>query len=313
MGAHRDRDPHGASVPEAAGAAGAGKPARFVRESISELRKVLWPSRNELVTYSIVVIVFVTIMVSIVADPGHRVRQAGAGGVRLSRSPAPPADRLVTTRAREERPCPTTTTSPTATTRPTSTTPWTCRERLAGRPADVAVRRAPARRRRGRVGRRRRRTRTTSTSGWAAPRPTPRPASRPRRPTPTSSPRPRPRPGRGAVDEDEDPVDAMRRVLLTAVRRLVRRALLRRLREQGEDQPREPDPVPRHGGLHLPGRGPDRRTSSRSRTASASRSSARSSPATSWCGWTSTTSRGARCATRPASPVSSAPRPGRRR
>ena len=44
-----------------------GKPARFVRESISELRKVLWPSRNELVTYSIVVIVFVVIMVSLVA------------------------------------------------------------------------------------------------------------------------------------------------------------------------------------------------------------------------------------------------------
>jgi preprotein translocase subunit SecE len=38
-----------------------------VRESISELRKVLWPSRNELVTYSIVVIVFVVIMVAIVA------------------------------------------------------------------------------------------------------------------------------------------------------------------------------------------------------------------------------------------------------
>ncbi len=44
-----------------------GRPTRFVRESISELRKVLWPSRNELVTYSIVVIVFVVIMVSIVA------------------------------------------------------------------------------------------------------------------------------------------------------------------------------------------------------------------------------------------------------
>jgi preprotein translocase subunit SecE len=44
-----------------------GRPARFVRESISELRKVLWPSRNELVTYSIVVIVFVVIMVSLVA------------------------------------------------------------------------------------------------------------------------------------------------------------------------------------------------------------------------------------------------------
>jgi preprotein translocase subunit SecE len=44
-----------------------GKPTRFVRESISELRKVLWPSRHELVTYSIVVIIFVVIMVAIVA------------------------------------------------------------------------------------------------------------------------------------------------------------------------------------------------------------------------------------------------------
>lgn len=40
---------------------------RFVRESVSELRKVLWPSRSELVTYSIVVIVFVVVMVAIVA------------------------------------------------------------------------------------------------------------------------------------------------------------------------------------------------------------------------------------------------------
>jgi len=31
------------------------------------MRKVLWPSRNELVTYTIVVIVFVVIMISIVA------------------------------------------------------------------------------------------------------------------------------------------------------------------------------------------------------------------------------------------------------
>ena len=42
-------------------------PTRFVRESVSEMRKVLWPSRSELVTYSIVVIVFVVIMVAIVA------------------------------------------------------------------------------------------------------------------------------------------------------------------------------------------------------------------------------------------------------
>lgn len=44
-----------------------GAPTRFVRESVSELRKVLWPSRSELVTYSIVVIVFVVVMTAIVA------------------------------------------------------------------------------------------------------------------------------------------------------------------------------------------------------------------------------------------------------
>jgi preprotein translocase subunit SecE len=44
-----------------------GKPARFVRESVSEMRKVLWPSRSELITYGIVVIIFVVIMVAIVA------------------------------------------------------------------------------------------------------------------------------------------------------------------------------------------------------------------------------------------------------
>jgi preprotein translocase subunit SecE len=54
------------AAPRSSGGRG-GRPTRFVRESISELRKVLWPSRNELVTYSIVVIVFVVIMVSIVA------------------------------------------------------------------------------------------------------------------------------------------------------------------------------------------------------------------------------------------------------
>ena len=54
------------AAPRSSGGRG-GRPTRFVRESISELRKVLWPSRNELVTYAIVVIVFVVIMVSIVA------------------------------------------------------------------------------------------------------------------------------------------------------------------------------------------------------------------------------------------------------
>jgi preprotein translocase subunit SecE len=56
------------SSPSSRPAKGRGSlPTRFVRESVSEMRKVLWPSRTELVTYSIVVIVFVVIMVSIVA------------------------------------------------------------------------------------------------------------------------------------------------------------------------------------------------------------------------------------------------------
>ncbi len=44
-----------------------GRPGRYVREIISEMRKVLWPARTELVTYTIVVIIFVVIMVAIVA------------------------------------------------------------------------------------------------------------------------------------------------------------------------------------------------------------------------------------------------------
>jgi preprotein translocase subunit SecE len=55
-----------ASSARASGGRG-GAPMRFVRESVSELRKVLAPSRHELITYSIVVIVFVVIMVSLVA------------------------------------------------------------------------------------------------------------------------------------------------------------------------------------------------------------------------------------------------------
>ena len=40
---------------------------RFFREIIGELRKVIWPTRNELLTYTAVVIVFVTIITTIVA------------------------------------------------------------------------------------------------------------------------------------------------------------------------------------------------------------------------------------------------------
>ncbi|UQX88038.1 preprotein translocase subunit SecE [Jatrophihabitans telluris] len=40
---------------------------RRFRETVAEMRKVLWPSRKEMITYTTVVIVFVVIMVTIVA------------------------------------------------------------------------------------------------------------------------------------------------------------------------------------------------------------------------------------------------------
>ena len=39
----------------------------FFREVIAELRKVIWPTRKELITYTGVVLVFVLIMAAIVA------------------------------------------------------------------------------------------------------------------------------------------------------------------------------------------------------------------------------------------------------
>ena len=44
-----------------------GRIARFVREVVAELRKVNWPSRNELITYTAVVVIFVVVMMLIVA------------------------------------------------------------------------------------------------------------------------------------------------------------------------------------------------------------------------------------------------------
>jgi preprotein translocase subunit SecE len=44
-----------------------GRFANFVREVVAELRKVIWPTRKELLTYTAVVVVFVALMLSIVA------------------------------------------------------------------------------------------------------------------------------------------------------------------------------------------------------------------------------------------------------
>ena len=44
-----------------------GRMSLFLRQVIFELKKVVWPTREQLVTYTIVVIVFVTIMGLIIA------------------------------------------------------------------------------------------------------------------------------------------------------------------------------------------------------------------------------------------------------
>ena len=52
---------------------------RFLREVVSELRKVIWPTRRELVVYTVVVLVFVSFMVAFVA-----LLDMGLGRVMLS-------------------------------------------------------------------------------------------------------------------------------------------------------------------------------------------------------------------------------------
>jgi preprotein translocase subunit SecE len=43
-------------------------PAQFVREVRDELRKVVWPTRKELVTYTTVALIFILVMVGIVTS-----------------------------------------------------------------------------------------------------------------------------------------------------------------------------------------------------------------------------------------------------
>ncbi|WP_131748585.1 preprotein translocase subunit SecE [Frankia sp. Cppng1_Ct_nod] len=43
-------------------------PLRFYREVVAELRKVIYPGRNELITYVAVVLVFCSVMVAFVAS-----------------------------------------------------------------------------------------------------------------------------------------------------------------------------------------------------------------------------------------------------
>jgi len=44
-----------------------GRVGLFYRQVVSELRKVVWPTRNQLTTYTSVVLVFVTFIIAIVS------------------------------------------------------------------------------------------------------------------------------------------------------------------------------------------------------------------------------------------------------
>ena len=44
-----------------------GRIGLFYRQIVSELRKVVWPTRNQLTTYTAVVLVFVTFIIAVVS------------------------------------------------------------------------------------------------------------------------------------------------------------------------------------------------------------------------------------------------------
>ena len=51
-------------------------PAVFVRQVVAELRRVVWPTRRELITYTSVALVFVLIMVAIVTGLDYLLTKA---------------------------------------------------------------------------------------------------------------------------------------------------------------------------------------------------------------------------------------------
>jgi preprotein translocase subunit SecE len=65
-GKPRSRRTSGAEKPERRKKSLFARMALFYRQIITELRKVVWPTRNELITYTTVVIVFCVIIIAIV-------------------------------------------------------------------------------------------------------------------------------------------------------------------------------------------------------------------------------------------------------
>ncbi|MCP9952963.1 MULTISPECIES: preprotein translocase subunit SecE [Actinomadura] len=54
---------------------GRTSPALFVRQVIAELRKVIWPTRRELITYTTVSLIFVLVMVAIVSGVDYGLQK----------------------------------------------------------------------------------------------------------------------------------------------------------------------------------------------------------------------------------------------
>jgi preprotein translocase subunit SecE len=54
-------------------------PALFFRQVVAELRRVIWPTRRELITYTTVALVFVLIMVAIVTGLDYLLTRAVLG------------------------------------------------------------------------------------------------------------------------------------------------------------------------------------------------------------------------------------------
>ena len=73
---HAARPRRNGAEPDARPSASRTTPALFFRQIVAELRKVIWPTRKELVTYTVVVLVFVVVH-------GHLVTSLDYGFTKL--------------------------------------------------------------------------------------------------------------------------------------------------------------------------------------------------------------------------------------
>ena len=61
---------------QVAGKTGRTSPITFYRQAVAELRKVVWPTRPQVVSYFFVVLVFVLVMMAIIAGLDYGFGQA---------------------------------------------------------------------------------------------------------------------------------------------------------------------------------------------------------------------------------------------